>query len=52
MLSCNWIKGFKRIALTLALALTLAGTITFPTPPPDRPDRPTQPVTPHVNWGS
>jgi hypothetical protein len=51
MMSCNWFKAFRRIVLTLALALTVASTVTTP-PPPARPDHPTHPVTPQVNWGS
>jgi hypothetical protein len=50
MMSCNWFKAFRRIVVTLALALTVASTVL--TPPPERPERPTHPATPQVNWGS
>jgi len=47
MMSCNWFTAFKRIALTLTLALTLASTFNLPTPLP-------HPILPHpqVNWNS
>jgi hypothetical protein len=56
MLSCNWFKTFRRIVLTLALALIMASTVTPPSPP-DQPTLPIKPqvnhpVTPQVNWGS
>jgi len=50
MLSCNWLKAFRRSVLTLALALAVTSTVTLP--PPDHPDHPTHPATPQVNWGS
>jgi hypothetical protein len=55
MMSCNWFKAFRRIVLTLALALTMASTVTLPEPPnhPTHPiEHPVHPVTPNVNWGS
>ena len=52
MLSCNWSKALKQIVLTLALALTVTGTV-MPPPVPDQPtEQPAQTIKPQVNWGS
>jgi hypothetical protein len=48
MMSRSWFKAFRRIVLTLALALTVTSTVT--TPPP--PEHPSHPIKPLVNWGS
>jgi hypothetical protein len=61
MKSLNWTKPAKRIALTLALALTLTGMWPWvPATPTDNPNGnvtapanpPAHPVVPLVNWNS
>jgi hypothetical protein len=48
MMSRSWFKAFRRIVLTLALALTVTSTITTPPPADHEPHT----IKPQVNWGS